>query len=70
MYFCGVDSGRLGECSYSAGEKRRGFRPVLYALEEAIGKNEAMLDREGKHTYNLREYKTLLLIREHLESGE
>lgn len=70
IYFCRVESARFGECSYSEGEKRLGFRPVVYSLEEAIKKNEAMLDREGKHTYNQREHKTLLLIRERLEKTE
>lgn len=70
LYFCRVESKHFGECSFSQEEKRLGFRPVLYSLEEAIRKNEAMLDREGKHTYNQREYQTLLLIREQLERTE
>ena len=70
VYFCAVESAHFGECSYSKEEKRLGFRPVTYTLEEAIRKNEAMLDREGKHTYNQREYQTLLLIREQLEKTE
>ncbi len=65
LYLCRV-AGAPAPCSYSEGEKRLCFRPVLYTLEQAIQKNRAMLDREGEHTYNQREYKTLLLIRERL----
>ena len=69
LYTCAVGE-EQGECRYSPGEQRAGFRCVLYPIGEAISKNRAMLDREGKHTYNQREYLTLLLIREALEKGE
>jgi len=65
LYVCAV-SGEPGPCRYSAAERRARFRPVLYTLEQAIQKNRAMLEREGKQTYNQREYRTLLLIRERL----
>ena len=65
LYFCAVE-GEQGPCAYSAGEKKHGFHPVLYPLEEAIQKNQAMLDREGIRTYNQREFKTLLLIQKRL----
>ena len=33
-------------------------------LEEAIYKNEKMLEKEGRQAWNQREYRTLLLIRD------
>lgn len=66
LYFCEVDP-RQGECTYSSGEKKEGFRQVFYTLEDAIQKNEEMLRREGEENVNMREYRTLLLIREYLE---
>lgn len=67
LYFCEV-CGEQGECKYTENEKKYGFRQVLYTLKEALEKNEAMLEREGKQPWNQREYKTLLLIKEHLEA--
>ena len=43
---------------------------VAEDMTAMLEQNEAMLDREGKHTYNQREHKTLLLIRERLEKTE
>jgi hypothetical protein len=37
---------------------------VFYSLEEAISKNEKMLEKEGRQAWNQREYRTLLLIRD------
>ncbi len=67
VYFCEVDK-KQGECSYTESEKMYGFRYVLYTLEEAISKNEAMLEREGHQPWNQREYKTLLAIKNYIES--
>lgn len=67
LYFCKVEDGRQ-ECEYSANEKKHGFRPVLYSLEEAIAKNEARLNTRKKMAWNLREYKTLLLIQEYMQN--
>jgi len=40
----------------------------LYTLDEALEKNRIMLEKEGKQAWNQREYKTLLLIRDHLRN--
>ena len=65
LYFCDVHL-EQGECEYTENEKKYGFKQVLYTLEEALEKNKAMLDKEGKRAWNQREYKTLLLIKEYL----
>ena len=67
LYFCEVHS-EQGTCDYTENEKKYGFRQVLYTLEEALEKNRKMLDAEGTKAWNQREYKTLLLIKEHLEN--
>ena len=51
-----------GKCDYTENEKKYGFRQVLYTLDEAISKNEKMLEKEGRQAWNQREYRTLLLI--------
>ena len=67
LYFCEVYP-EQGACDYTENEKKYGFRQVLYTLEEALEKNRKMLDAEGTKAWNQREYKTLLLIKEHLEN--
>jgi 8-oxo-dGTP pyrophosphatase MutT (NUDIX family) len=67
LYFCDVDPTK-GQCNYTEGEKKYGFRQVFYTLDEAIAKNEKMLEKEGKQAWNQREYKTLLLIRDEVEN--
>ena len=64
-YFCRVTP-EQEECRYSDSEKKYGFRQVLYTLDEAIRINEKMLEAEGHQAWNQREYKVLLMIREHL----
>ena len=66
LYFCEVSDER-GEIQLSEQEKRYGMRTVLYTLDEAIAKNRAMLDNVGELAWNQREYKTLLLIKEHFK---
>ncbi len=66
LYFCDVYS-EQGECEYSENEKEEGFHQVFYTIEEALEKNERMLEKEGLQAWNQREYKTLLLIRDYLE---
>lgn len=65
LYFCEVYP-EQGECDYSENEKKHGFRQALYTLDEALEKNRKMLEGEGKQAWNQREYRTLLLIKEHL----
>lgn len=68
LYFCDVYS-EQGECEYSKNEKEEGFHQVFYTIEEALEKNERMLEKEGMQAWNQREYKTLLLIRDYLEKN-
>lgn len=65
LYFCNVYPGQ-GQCEYSENEKKYGFHQVFYTIEEALKINERMLDKEGLQAWNQREYKTLLLIKDHL----
>jgi 8-oxo-dGTP pyrophosphatase MutT (NUDIX family) len=65
LYFCEVYPGQ-GTCEYTENEKKYGFHQVLYTLEEALEKNYAMLEREGKQAWNQREYETLQLIKNHI----
>lgn len=66
LYFCDVYPAQ-GQCKYSENEKRYGFRQVFYTIEEALEKNERMLENEGRQAWNQREYKTLLLIKEYFK---
>ena len=68
LYFCKVDP-RQGACAYTANEQKYGFRLVRLTVEEAIGKNQAMLEREGYLPWNQREYETLRLLQRHLAQG-
>ena len=65
LYFCSVYP-EQGQCEYSENEKKYGFHQVFYTIEEALKVNERMLDNEGLQAWNQREYKTLLLIKDHL----
>ena len=65
LYLCDVEESR-GECEFSESEKAHGFRFAEYTLDEAIEKNRQMLEREGKKAWNMREYRTLLLLKEKL----
>ena len=38
-------------------------------MDDAIKKNEAMIQREGEKAWNQREYMTLKLIKEHLQES-
>ena len=69
LYFCDVTDER-SDTEYSENEKRYGMRFRMYAIDEAIAKNRAMLDRIGALAWNQREYRTLLLIKAHMEKGE
>lgn len=69
LYFCDVYPEK-GLCDYTENEKKHGFKQVLYSLDEAIEKNGAMLEKEGKQAWNQREYKTLLLIQDYLQKQE
>jgi len=65
IYFCEVESQR-GECEYSENEKRRGFRPVSYSLEEALKINEDFCLQNGVPVTFEREYQILRLLKERL----
>lgn len=66
LYFCEVTDAR-GETEFSDNEKRYNMRFRTYTLDEAIARNRAMLDEVGELPWNQREYKTLLLIKAHIE---
>ena len=65
LYFCDVYPGQSA-CEYTENEKKYGFHQVLYTIEEALEKNYAMLEREGKQAWNQRECETLQLIKNHI----
>lgn len=69
LYLCDVYPAQ-GQCSYTEKERVRGYRQVLFSLDDAIEQNKRVLEREGVHTWNQREYKTMLLIRERLFGNE
>ena len=66
LYFCGVYPEK-GLCAYSENEKKYGFHQVFYTIEEALEKNEKMLENEGRQAWNQREYRTLQLIKSHFD---
>ena len=68
LYFCDVYA-EQGQCEYSENEKEEGFHQVFYTIEEALEKNERMLEKEGLQAWNQREYKTLMLIKDYLEKN-
>lgn len=65
LYFCKVNPTK-GQCNYTENEVQRGFRQVWYSIEEALEKSWKVLEKDGVQAWNQREYKTLLLIRDHL----
>ena len=69
LYFCDITDERH-DTAYSESEKKHGMRFRMYTIDEAIAKNRAMLDQIGALAWNQREYRTLLLIKAHMEKGE
>ncbi|MBQ9898849.1 MAG: NUDIX domain-containing protein [Ruminococcus sp.] len=67
LYFCEVSDERE-ETAMSDNEKDYGMQFKTYTLDEAIAKNRDMLDNVGELAWNQREYKTLLLIKEYMQS--
>lgn len=65
LYFCDVGP-EQGACAYTDNEKKHGFRLVRYTVEEALQRNERMLEKEGRQPWNQREYETLRLLQKHL----
>ena len=63
LYFCEVGLER-GETDYSENERSRGMHLRLCTLDEALEINRRLLEKEGRHEWNQREYRTLLLIKE------
>lgn len=66
IYFCDVYPWQ-GRCRYSENEKKYGFHQVLYTIDEALEKNEKMLEEEGLQAWNQREYRTLLLLKSYFD---
>lgn len=69
LYFCDV-APEQGSCAYTDNEKKHGFRLVRCTVEEALQKNERMLEKEGRQPWNQREYETLRLLQKHLVDGQ
>ena len=69
LYFCDV-APEQGSCAYTDNEKKHGFRLVRCTVEEALQKNERMLEKEGRQPWNQREYETLRLLQKHLAGGQ
>ena len=69
LYFCDV-APEQGNCEFTANEKKYGFHRVMYTLEEALEKNRRMIAGEGERPWNQREYRTLRILKEYLESNE
>lgn len=68
-YFCEVKD--LQEiCNYTENENKYGLHQVLYTLDEAIEINQNMLNREGKHAWNQREFNVLKLLKDSMEQSE
>ncbi len=61
-YFCEVKEIQE-ECNYTENENKYGFHQVLYTLDEALRMNEEMIDNEGKHPWNFREFNVLKLLK-------
>ena len=68
LYFCEVDP-VPGETAYSESEKKRGFRVCLLRLDDAIERIHSHPSFSKKQDWNLREYRTLLLVREEILEG-
>lgn len=68
LFFCEVINDK-GECDYSENERKNGFHQVFYSLEDAILKNEELIQSEGIQPWNQREYRTLLLIKDYLKTS-
>lgn len=69
LYFCNVTD-EISSTEYSMNEKKYGMRFVLYTIDEAIAKNQAMLNTIGELAWNQREYRTLLLIKEKMKNDD
>ncbi len=68
LYFCKVNPTK-DQCNYTENEIKSGFGQVLYSIEDALEKSKRVLEKEGVQAWNQREYKSLLLIRDHLRSS-
>ena len=65
-YFCDVQMDVQEDCQYTGNEQKFGFRQVWYPLEEAIQINREMMQKEGAHVWNQREFRVLQLLKEYL----
>lgn len=65
-YFCDIRTDVKDACRYTENEKNFGFRQVWYPLDEAIRLNREMLQKEGAHAWNQREFRVLQLLKEYL----
>lgn len=64
LYFCDIGSEQT-ECDLSESEMNFGMHYVTCTLDEAIEANRRMLEAKDQQSWNQREYKTLLLLKEY-----
>lgn len=60
-YLCDIQ-GEQQACTYTGNEKKYGMHQVWLSLPEALRINRQMLEREGVHPWNQREYRVLELL--------
>lgn len=65
LYFCKTASGQT-EQNFTENEKKHGMKLISCTIDEAIEKNRNLLGTSGAQSWNTREYKALLLIKEKL----
>jgi len=66
-YFCDIKDTPQQPLKLTPHEIRLNFAPIWISLDDAIKMNEEMLAREGKKSFNQREYETLKLIKAYKE---
>lgn len=62
-YLCQIIKER-GPCHYTENEKRQGFYPEWYSLDEAINIGQEMLDQKGLSLPSQRDFAVLKLLAE------
>lgn len=67
-YFCEIE-GEQQACAYTGNEKKYGMHQVWMPLTQALEVNRQMLEREGVHPWNQREYRVLMYLAQQVESG-
>lgn len=66
LYFCEVYPVQE-TCEYSENERKQASHPLLCTIEDALEKYADLRKETEQQTINQREYKTLLLLKEHID---